>query len=503
MAEAELYLTLSRFCNFECAHCVTRSGPRLKNTVMSREEIKKVAEYVNQSSHITGVHFSGGEPTLTIDLIRFLQDKIKKEVQYIMTTNGWFGSKNGAILDRIRLHKLVISYDRFRSPFVSKETIQQALRESLARRIETVIKITMVDEQDFSFIDDFQVEGVSLDVQKVIRVGRFKDGEASAAEGAKNVQTPSLNKHQSGERWARSVCPSLAERANRKERIVYISKRGFTPCCGPLAHDEEAKPELIFNNFDTNENRIRKIFKKESLGNTFSRLKIETGHLNFQSVCDACSFLHKENRESNLPSLYEVLSETIDHEVEYPITNRLDLDIERAISLHRELSYFYEGQVALLPKATAVDSPEELSVITYSPDQKEKLLQFFDKIFTGPYGQYLPTPVLAHYRSVMPEYAGSSGLTRAYYKQGQMVGFIATKTDSKKNIHLGFAGLDKAVLTSQERAYIKNDWLMFFKPFQGFSLSARANSFNQKSIGYIQKLNMKPTRVRIGRLWGD
>ena len=90
----DLCLVMNNTCNLACTYCYqNHSG----NTEISNETLDKVAfalkDELAHSAETIMVHFFGGEPSLSIDKIRYFSNKITKadinNIEYYMTTNGY------------------------------------------------------------------------------------------------------------------------------------------------------------------------------------------------------------------------------------------------------------------------------------------------------------------------------------------------------------------------------------------------------------------------------
>jgi hypothetical protein len=88
-------IELTRWCNMECAHCLRGERERL------RIQKKYIDAFLDHVSYITMLTFTGGEPTLAIDLIEYTYEAcIKRGIpvhNVWVTTNG--KKKSGKFLD--------------------------------------------------------------------------------------------------------------------------------------------------------------------------------------------------------------------------------------------------------------------------------------------------------------------------------------------------------------------------------------------------------------------
>ncbi|WBW49403.1 4Fe-4S cluster-binding domain-containing protein [Peptoniphilus equinus] len=96
---SSLSINVSEKCNFDCIYCFGDGGNYgRKESLMSWEVAKKIIDHwienINPKTKIYYVNFFGGEPFLNIELIEkvvsYLNsiEKLKRKIQYIVTTNG-------------------------------------------------------------------------------------------------------------------------------------------------------------------------------------------------------------------------------------------------------------------------------------------------------------------------------------------------------------------------------------------------------------------------------
>jgi MoaA/NifB/PqqE/SkfB family radical SAM enzyme len=94
----ELVIEITRRCNLACQHCL-RGEPQ--NVDISNETIDKLLGSITDIGMIT---FTGGEPTLAVDKIRYIYEQIKKRGIYL---NGFYVVTNGKIASRELMNALI------------------------------------------------------------------------------------------------------------------------------------------------------------------------------------------------------------------------------------------------------------------------------------------------------------------------------------------------------------------------------------------------------------
>lgn len=97
----ELVIEVTRRCNLACQHCL-RGNPQ--NVDISNETIDKALESITDIGMIT---FTGGEPSLAVDRIRYIYEQIKKRGIYL---GGFYVVTNGKIASRKLMNVLIDLY---------------------------------------------------------------------------------------------------------------------------------------------------------------------------------------------------------------------------------------------------------------------------------------------------------------------------------------------------------------------------------------------------------
>jgi len=97
----ELVIEVTRRCNLACQHCL-RGDPQ--DVDISNETIDKALKYVTEIGTIT---FTGGEPSLAVDRIRYIYDQIKARN---INLYGFYVVTNGKIASRELMNVLIDLY---------------------------------------------------------------------------------------------------------------------------------------------------------------------------------------------------------------------------------------------------------------------------------------------------------------------------------------------------------------------------------------------------------
>jgi MoaA/NifB/PqqE/SkfB family radical SAM enzyme len=146
---------LDYWCNFECKHCSVGSSPK---TIMPmpREILEKAFAGLAQVPTARIVVFTGGEPTLRMEM---LEEGIRmakgRGLLARIVTNGWWASspeKATEVVSRLRaagLDEINTSYDDFHAPFMKFSRIVNLVRAALA--VDLQIGMGVILDNDAKF----------------------------------------------------------------------------------------------------------------------------------------------------------------------------------------------------------------------------------------------------------------------------------------------------------------------------------------------------------------
>ena len=107
LAVDNLILEVTRRCNMACAHCMRGDA---QNKDMTREIIDRVLENISSVCDIT---FTGGEPSLNVDIINYTLEKCKQlripVLEFYIVTNGKVVTED-FLIACLRWHAYVIEH---------------------------------------------------------------------------------------------------------------------------------------------------------------------------------------------------------------------------------------------------------------------------------------------------------------------------------------------------------------------------------------------------------
>ena len=161
---SELVLEITRRCNIKCRHCL-RGAPQRKD--MSDETIDKVLEGVDYISTIT---FTGGEPQLAVDRIRYFTKAIKARG---IDLGGFYVITNGKVASLDLVHALLDLY-AYVHPMERDETCSLIVSRDQYHHEQCDPKEAIALYSGLSFFRSEQ-RNERIDPYLVIAEGRAKD----------------------------------------------------------------------------------------------------------------------------------------------------------------------------------------------------------------------------------------------------------------------------------------------------------------------------------------
>lgn len=141
---------LDYWCNFECQHCSVGSSPR---TIMPmpRDVLTRAFEGLKQVPSARVVVFTGGEPTLRLEmLLEGIRMTKERGLLCRVVTNGWWASSEeraDAMLGSLReagLDEINTSYDDFHEPFMRIGRIVHLVRA--ARKLDMRVGMGVIGD---------------------------------------------------------------------------------------------------------------------------------------------------------------------------------------------------------------------------------------------------------------------------------------------------------------------------------------------------------------------
>lgn len=174
-------LAITFQCNIECAHCVTNSSPRVKDSI-PLEDILAIVDEVATIPKVTRLGLTGGEPFLRFDVMKeIVPYAAARGLSVSVITNAfWATSVETAcrMLEQLPgLVRIGLSEDIFHRKFIPRIRVENAARASKTLGIAAGIRFSFLKDKESAltkFIDDLHgaVTEDEIDAQPVVRTGR-------------------------------------------------------------------------------------------------------------------------------------------------------------------------------------------------------------------------------------------------------------------------------------------------------------------------------------------
>lgn len=497
-APTELYLILSDQCNFACSHCINDSGPQAGKWRLSRDEMVAVANEVNLNHSIQIINFTGGEPTLNLDLISDFQSLITRNIQYKLTTNGWLGSRGGEVLEKLKIKTVVVSYDKWHAPFISTDRLIAFVKSLRDRNIEVHLNIVFENIVELQKAQPLIEAGAVLHTTRLIAGGR-----------ANNLTTNryiDLNAFE-------GVCPSLEPqgRYNGTEKLVFIPGKGFTFCCGPLAFDQMTCDDTLFRN-QVSSLRTTPLFTvmtNKTFREQADDFSLDLSHVKTSSRCEACTFIYAKNREAGLPSLSELASQTATVAY-YPTKARLERSKELALERAFHVKYFYVLPFSKLELAARSNpSLGEITTKDITDCGPDIFIDFTIKTFYDAFGLSYTADDRMAFLEDTKRYFKETLFGKVYFKDKTPIALITTHKYSPhpatnfNTLHIGYWGYDKSMVSLDEARAIKSDWITSLFTWSRLNgsipIDASVDYFNEPAFRLVQKFGFELHSLRLDK----
>jgi hypothetical protein len=492
----ELYVLLSDLCNFSCAHCLNSSGPKAKRWYPTDDSLDVLASEINGAPQIEMLNFTGGEPSLFLPQIRKLLERIHRKIAMVITTNGWFADRSVSYLDELPLQAVVISHDRFHTPFISLEKLVPLVRHYQARGINVSFNFVFDDIQELAYLSKIQELGVTVHTSKLIDSGR---GSAESAWKDTSVI------HQ--------TCPSLVPDQRRTpdlEKVIYISQEGFTACCGPLVFDELTPQGFAFSPSmsEYSEQPLIKAISSGTFAEQAKQVGLDLSALDFKSACDPCALLYGQVAPG-LPSIAEICQRE-DETIYLPLSGFLEKRRENALLQKYIVGYTQTIDPKKLKDVTngLESSAGGVNASALTREDRDAVIEFvkanYYSLFTNHYNQAMVNE-FSRFAPIYLDWPSVQGTV--YRKYGKIVGVIFTnrydphpalKDDT---LHIGYWGYDRDALLKSEARWIKYHWLQCLQRWSGDNrfIDATFDAFNSSSLGFARSLGFEPKMMRLSR----
>lgn len=284
---------MSGKCNAKCRHCCFSCSP-LNRTELTESEIWRIVDFGINSSDISEISISGGEPFLFEDLIYEIIKKVSDNGKTpTCITNAFWATE--VDLTRQKLQKfydaglkfLTISFDNFHNEFIPIDNIKNVILASYQLDMRICINMAVTRNSDsINLLEELKdyLFGIPITRFSVMPVGE-----------ASNIESDEMYYCIDIDRELKCSDPSYTMVIHH-DGILY-------PCCSPAVFDSILKIGSIR---DYSLDDLRKklysnlliyIIKKEGPGWFLKKLNekgISTYNQKYVSTCHLCGVLFKD-----------------------------------------------------------------------------------------------------------------------------------------------------------------------------------------------------------------
>ena len=469
---------------------------------MRQDEVQSVAEFINHDQSVIAVNFSGGEPTLQVDLISEFQRLLNRPVHFTVTSNGWLGKRVASFLERVKVNEFTLSFDKWHSPFVNVQTLVDFVAVAIKNHIPVELNVVFESVEELAIAEKLVEAGGRLNATHLIPCGRAVDLETSKliTAGATHDTCPSID---------------LSVRKRQAKKITYFPGRGFSICCGPLAFDRLQKSEALFASSPqgAESTSIATRFEKGSFKVQASAIGLKLDGINFGTRCDACKFIYGNRLERHLPSLLEMATQS--NEVTYYQSSfKLTQIEEAALRSTFHVKYFHVLDADGLEKAAENSNSitheiKSILITDIKHGGVQTFTDFTERTFFDRNSSDYSTKDRQVFLDLAKGYFDLQLFGRLYHKNGRVIGLISTHlakshpATGSDLLHIGYWGYDKASLTVSEARWIKRDWIQGLYQWShengGVTIDASVDYFNSSAFELTKKLGFKLHSLRLDR----
>lgn len=136
--ELDITVILTEMCNFQCLYCYQTKNIHVFTKEDADELIKQV-EHLYEELDIVNVHYFGGEPLLNLEILKYLDKKLKEISSYKNKIYNSFITTNGSLLTKTLIED--IGFHTFYLTFDGNKNWQNKLKLALIDSYENNFKI--------------------------------------------------------------------------------------------------------------------------------------------------------------------------------------------------------------------------------------------------------------------------------------------------------------------------------------------------------------------------
>ncbi len=477
----ELQVILGLNCNFFCSHCLNDSKPKRKDFDISQNELESLSKQIIENKDIFQVSFSGGEPLLYLDEIKFLVDSIRsspRHIHFSITTNGALIKNKYRQIKSLDLDSCLISYDEEHSMFLSKIDFEESidLAKSLFKEVE--LNITFETENYFRDVS----QSVEKSNTKVNFTSKINSGRAS-----KKLPNNEQSKFQLFK------CPNIDEK-KKFYKITFIPTKGFTICCGPVIFDKLLGDELLYFNSvaELNNNIFYKFIKKLSTSTVYAVSEIN---------CDNCKFICADSNYDSILKFSQRPWENI-------IFNYTEDELKKYNNLfYPKFVKILETKEIINPWKDIIESTELIKSFKgdiLSLVDIEKFTEFTLDSFYKVHTKFYSSSDIIRFKNEQSIFFNMPYRYIYHTKNDEIVAYLVLCNWEKhpffkKDVwHIGYWGIGNQIALRTERDYIKKEWATLLSELNSnSSITANIDFFNYPADSISAKLNFKSIGLRL------
>lgn len=262
-------------CTLACKHCITSSKPNHSVHLTNNEIEHLIEDIATNSSNITELIFSGGEPSLYIDSINKILSGIKSHIDGIkisMVTNGHFATDQNScefLLDLPKLDSLSMSYDEFHELGISFERVVELNKFCAKHDLHFEVNCVLGSPQAYKYEKLCHDHNIPFFLSTMAFLGRAQSLETTYPQRNKPIDIESTCAHLHG--------------------AVYLPGRGYSWCIKNLTWESKEFDNLIFSN--TIKGLFTNNYYKHLHQTPFSQMLTHLGksRSDYRTGCEICS----------------------------------------------------------------------------------------------------------------------------------------------------------------------------------------------------------------------
>lgn len=231
----ELGFEITTQCPLECAHCIVESGPK-----RNERAIDMIPQWVGDGADLDGLEAvvaTGGEPFLYPQALAYLSEIARKRgcVFRVLTSASWARTpeKAAAMLNKVLVDHLVVSFDRYHQAFLPFKMAVNALRAGVDCGARCTLNVTAPAKEL-----DADVERATAEIREALGAEYAQRVEVTGQpilRGGRGLTT----QDEGLEPWHVFDCCSMVA-----QHFIKTDGRVIA-CCGPPAYTSDQSTDWL------------------------------------------------------------------------------------------------------------------------------------------------------------------------------------------------------------------------------------------------------------------